>query len=44
MRMAGDGIEARGTLVRIPEIKLGSLRAADWGAGDWSEQYELGFH
>ena len=29
MRMADDGIEARGTLVRLPEINLGSLRIRD---------------
>jgi hypothetical protein len=32
MRMADDGIEATGTLVRIPEIKLGSLRLEQIGA------------
>jgi hypothetical protein len=32
MRMAGDGIEATGVLVRIPEIKLGSLPVQQVGA------------
>jgi hypothetical protein len=32
MRMADDGIEATGTLVRIPEIKLGALRLQQIGA------------
>jgi hypothetical protein len=32
MRMAADGIEARGVLLRIPEVKLGSLRARQIGA------------
>ena len=32
MRMADDGIEAAGTLVRIPEIRLGSLRLANMAA------------
>jgi hypothetical protein len=32
MRMADDGTEATGLLVRIPEIKLGSLRIKDVGA------------
>jgi hypothetical protein len=32
MRMAADGIEARGTLLRIPEAKLGSLRVRQIGA------------
>jgi hypothetical protein len=32
MRMAADGIEARGILLRMPEVKLGSLRARQIGA------------
>jgi hypothetical protein len=32
MRMADDGVEAAGTLVRIPEIKLGGLRLPQTGA------------
>jgi hypothetical protein len=32
MRMANDGIEATGTLLRIPEIKLGSLLIEQAGA------------
>jgi len=32
MRMADDGIEAKGILVRIPEIKLGSLHLKQVGA------------
>jgi hypothetical protein len=32
MRMAADGIEARGILLRIPEVKLGSLRVRQIGA------------
>ena len=32
MRMADDGIEATGTLVRIPDIKLGSLHLRQIGA------------
>jgi hypothetical protein len=32
MRMAADGIEARGTLLRIPEIELGALRVRQIGA------------
>jgi hypothetical protein len=50
MRMAADGIEARGILLRIPEVKLGSLRArqvgalaigpsdANWDFMDWYSQ------
>ena len=32
MRMADDGIEAKGTLLRIPEIQLGALRLRQIGA------------
>jgi hypothetical protein len=32
MRMAADGIEARGILLRLPEVKLGSLRVRQIGA------------
>ena len=32
MRMADDGIEATGTLLRIPEIQLGALRLTQVGA------------
>jgi len=32
MRMADDGIESRGILLRIPEVKLGSLRVRQIGA------------
>jgi len=32
MRMADDGVEAAGTLLRIPEIKLGALKLGQVGA------------
>lgn len=32
MRMADDGIEGKGTLVRIPEIRLGAVRVQQVGA------------
>jgi hypothetical protein len=50
MRMAADGIEARGILLRLPEVKLGSLRVrqigalaigpsdANWDFMDWYSQ------